>query len=278
MLTIVTALPWEAAPFAARLRGRRRTDLGATLDASPPTAGSAWALRGSRGTVQVRVIVSGPGEERAEAVAALLPTLDPPAGGILVTGVAGGLDPALKPGALVLATRIQQRRARGGRRGSAIPATPRFRDWLRDSLRTAGLEPVSGEVLSRDAILRSAAEKAEAHEQSRAIAVQIEDYVWAQQATEAGLPFASLRAVLDPATSTLPREILDWNPAGPSAATIAAAIARRPPLALALVRLGRQRRAAVRAIDRALEAIVQAGGPDPGADQSQPRPPRAPQS
>ena len=241
MLTIVTALPWEAAAFAARLRDRG-------------------------GAAPLRVVVSGPGEARAQAAAATLATLDPPAGGILSAGVAGGLDPALRPGSLVLATRVQHAYARGDRRGPSIAATAALRDWLAGALVAAGIEAAGGETLSRDQIMQGAAAKAEAHERSGAVAVQLEDYVWAEYAAGAGLPFASLRSILDPASTTLPPEILDWDAAGPAAPTVARAIARRPALAIALVRLARQRRAATRALDQALEAVlaaVLAGGPGP---------------
>lgn len=233
MLTIVTALPWEAARFAARLR-----DLG---DAAP-----------------LRVLVSGPGEERAEAAARTLAALDPPAGAILCAGVAGGLDPALRPGDLVLATRIHRVTARCGHDGAPIEASGELGDWLHGALGAAGLEAMRAEILSHNAILRSAVEKATAHDESGAAAVQMEDYVWARQAGRAGMPFGSLRAVLDPASATLPRELLDWDPAGPPLSTVAAAVARRPSLALALLRLARQRRAATRALDRALEAVLAA--------------------
>ncbi len=233
MLTIVTALPWEAAGFAARLRDR--------VDAAP-----------------LRVLVSGPGEERAEAAARALAEIDPPAGAILCAGVAGGLDPALRPGDLVLATRIQHATARGGHGGAPIAASAGLGDWLHGALAAAGIEAARAEVLSRDVILRGAAEKATAHEESGAVAVQMEDYVWARHAGRAGIPFGSLRAVLDPAAATLPRELLDWDPAGPPPAAVAAAVARRPALVVALLRLAPQRRAATRALDRALEAILAA--------------------
>ena len=241
MLTIVTALPWEAAAFAARLRDRP-------------------------GAAPLRVVVSGPGEARAQAAAATLATLDPPAGGILSVGVAGGLDPALRPGDLVLATRVHHTRARGGSRGAPIPASAGLGDWLSSALATAGIDAVRAEILSHDAILRSAAAKATAREESGAVAVQMEDYVWAEYAAGAGLPFASLRAILDPASATLPPEVLDWDAAGPAAPTVARAIARRPALAVDLLRLARQRRAATRNLDRALEAVlaaVLAGEPPP---------------
>ena len=255
MLTIVTALPWEAAAFASRLRARRRTQFG--------HASGAWALRGTRGGLQLRLIVSGPGEDRALAAARALADLDPAATGILSTGVAGALDPALSPGTLVLATRIQHRRAGSGRRGLPIAATPHFRDWLHTSLTSADLTPASGDILSRDAILRSADGKADALKQTRSVAVQMEDYIWAEHAVEIGIPFASLRAILDPASAALPPEIEAWDPAGPSAAAVTSALLRRPTLAIALPKLAWQRRKAVRSIDRALEAIVAAGSPPP---------------
>ncbi|MCY3919758.1 MAG: hypothetical protein OXG38_08130 [Chloroflexi bacterium] len=233
MLTIVTALPWEAAGLAARLRDRG-------------------------GAAPLRVVVSGPGEERAEAAARTLATLDPPAGAILCAGVAGGLDPALRPADLVLATRIHHASARRGSRSAPIAASAELGDWLQGALAAAGVDAVRAEVLSHNEILRSATEKAAAHEESGAVAVQMEDYVWVRQAERAGIPFGSLRAVLDPASTTLPHELLDWDPSGPSLSTVAAAVARHPALAVTLLRLARQRRAATRALDRALEAILTA--------------------
>ena len=260
MLTIVTALPWEAARFRSRLRARRRVVLG----------DGAFALRGTRGTVEARLLVTGAGEERAERAAEALATLEPAASGVLSAGVAGALDPTLRPGALVLATRVQHRRARGGRRGAALPVDPEFRAWLALALRERGLEPHEGELLSRDQPLASAAEKGHAAEESRARAVQMEDYIWAQWSAARGLPFASLRSVLDPATASLPRQALAWDPAGPSPGTLARALARRPQLIWSLVRLGRQRRAATQALDGALEAIVAAGAALAGGIEAAP--------
>jgi adenosylhomocysteine nucleosidase len=251
MLTIVSALPWEVERFASRLRGRHCVEIG----------DDAWAVRGSRGVVELRALVSGPGEANAQTAAQALEEMEPLATGVLSVGMAGGLDPALKPGALVLATRVQHRRARGGRRGPALDADRAFRGWLARALEARDVATMPVEILSRDAILRTPAEKASAFGESRAVAVQMEDYVWAEQAARLGLPFASLRAILDPAGTTIPTEILEWDAAKPAATAIARAVARRPALAVALARLARQRRAAVGALDRALEAIVAAGAP-----------------
>lgn len=248
MLTIVSALPWETARFRSRLHAPRRTALG----------DGAFALSGSRGPVQVRVLVTGPGGERAERAAAALTAPEPATRSVLSVGVAGGLDPALTPGALILATRVQHRRERGGGRGPALDVDWGFRSWLAAALRRRGLDPYDGELLSHDTPLGSAAAKRRAAMESRALAVQMEDDIWALRAQEQGLPFASLRALLDPAGANLPPPVLGWDPAGPSTGALARAVARRPHLIPALVRLARQRRAAVRALDRALEAVIAA--------------------
>ena len=59
MLTIVTALPWEAAAFTSRLRARRRIALG------PASDSTAWALRGTRAALQDRLVPAAPRREAA---------------------------------------------------------------------------------------------------------------------------------------------------------------------------------------------------------------------
>ncbi len=245
MLTIVTALPWEAERFAARLRGRRRAALG-----------EGWAVWGERGRVQVRVVVSGPGMERAEQAAKGLAELDPAATGILATGFAGGLSEDVRPGHLVLATRSQHVRVAGGRAGPPLASDREFLAFAEQALRRAGVPWQSGDILSVDEALFTPGEKRRQHEQTRALVVQMEDYAWAQAAQDQGLPFVSVRAVLDPVSARLPKEVVRWDWRRRRSSEVAWSVARRPALAVALVRLAWQRRAAVRSIDRLLEALV----------------------
>ena len=99
MLTIVVSLPWEAGPFTSRLRRKRRAEIDK----------HSYAIRGFRGPVEVRVLMSMPGEEPVALAAEALTSLEPAATGILSVGSAGGLDPTLKPGDLVLASRLDGR-------------------------------------------------------------------------------------------------------------------------------------------------------------------------
>ncbi len=249
MLTIVTALPWEASRFAGRLRGRRHTE-----------AGEGWAVWGSRGAVEVRVIVSGPGAERAALAATQLAQMSPPATGILATGVAAGLSPALAAGELVLAERVRHLRRDGGSAGPPLRAEREFSRFVESALSQAGIAVRTGETITVDGPVLTAAEKRQRHRDTRALVAQMEDHTWALAAEEMHVPFASIRAVLDPTQATLPAQVVTWDWRRPGAVEVTRALVRRPTLSYSLLRLARQRRAAVRSIDGALEALVAAAG------------------
>ena len=247
VLTILTALPWEASAFASRLRNRQRV-----------TLGEGWATWGERRGVRVRVVVSGPGVERAAATAAWFATLDPPASGLLAVGVAGGLHPGLRPGTVVLAESFQ-RQARGGRRvGEKLPPDAELTALGARVLERAVVRWERGKNLTVEAPLRTAAEKHAQGARTRASIVQMEDHVWAEAAAGLGLPFASMRAVIDPVDADLPAAVLGWDWRGPSASAVASDALRQPRLVTALPRLAWRRRVARRAIDQVLEALVEA--------------------
>lgn len=258
MLTIVTAMPWEAGPFTSRLRRKRRAEIDK----------HSHAIRGFRGPVEVRVLISMPGEERVALAAEALSAMEPAATGILSVGSAGGLDPSLRPGDLVLASRIHHRRVldgRGGRRGPPLAVDAAFRRWLKSGLEQSQIEHIDGDVLHTDGMLLRRTDKAQHFEQNGTAIVQMEDYLWAEYAAERGIPFASLRAVLDTAQTDLPPWVLAFAFTPPPIGRVAKQMLRRPHLLGAIPRLARQRRKAVKSVDRALEAIVSAGSP-PRAD------------
>lgn len=245
MLTVVTALPWEAGRFQARLRGRRRAE-----------TGDGWAVWGERGPVQLRLLVSGPGMDRARRAAAALATLEPPVSGILATGVAAGLVDGLRPGEIVLAERLRLARSAGGHAGSTIAPDPAFRAFTQAALERAGLRYRGGVNLTVGEALRSPAAKREQARATEARAAQMEDYVWAEAAAAQGVPFVSARAILDPVGASLPGAVLGWDWRAARGGEVARSLLRRPTLAPTLVRLAWHRRAAVAAIDRMLEAVV----------------------
>lgn len=122
------------------------------------------------------------------------------ADGLLSFGLAGGLDRALRVGAVVVADGVI---GPDGERWSADGA------W-RDALLAAPgeLRFTVGDVAGSDRALVSATEKAELFAATRAHTVDMESHAVARVAVENNVPFAVLRVVADTATRTLPQAAL----------------------------------------------------------------------
>ncbi|MGD9921320.1 MAG: nucleoside phosphorylase [Pseudorhodoplanes sp.] len=117
-------------------------------------------------------------------------------GGILSFGLAGGLAPGLKPGDIVLATHV--------RAGDAHhDVTLDWHDAMASKLEGA-VRLHRGLIAGMDRVLTKSADKVALHSISNALAVDMESHIAAAFAREHGLPFASLRAISDPATRCLP--------------------------------------------------------------------------
>jgi len=111
------------------------------------------------------------------------------AGALLSFGLAGGLDPALAPGALVVPAEV-------------VAGDGRF---ATDAALSAWLGGVNAPaLLAGEAALADPAAKRAAFLASGAAAVDLESGAVARVAARHGLPFAVLRAVCDPGGRTLP--------------------------------------------------------------------------
>ena len=146
---------------------------------------------------RIGIGISGARPERAESEARRLV-----AGGcrVLVSwGVAGGLDPALAPGDLVIPGQVV------AEDGGSWPVAPDLRAAV-----VAGIpSPRQGQggeptLLGLERMVLSAAEKAALHARTGAVAVDMESHRVALVAAAAGLPMLSLRAIGDPAGRALP--------------------------------------------------------------------------
>jgi len=183
------------------------------------------------------VLCSGGRPERARALAQRM--LDEGAEGLLSFGIAGGLDPRLTPGNLVIGSAV----AAGGRRLEADAA------WCR---RLAAALPgaCSGIIAGSDEVVASAAAKAELAARCGAVAVDMESGAVAEACARAGKPFAVLRAIADPAGRGIPA--LAMRGLGPDGETrplaVAAGLLRHPGDLPALIRLGRDSQAALAAL------------------------------
>ncbi len=148
------------------------------------------------------VVQSGVGLVRAEAAAARA-LADGGATLALSFGCAGGLVPGLAPGTIVVADRVID--------ASSNTATVVARAELERLLaaaKRAQLAVHEGAVVSTPRPLLSAAEKEHAARNFGALAVDMESAAIAASAKRRRIPFACVRAILDPVTCDLPEESL----------------------------------------------------------------------
>jgi nucleoside phosphorylase len=147
----------------------------------------------------VVVARTGEGQLRAaRGVAALLDAVR--VSRLLVLGVSGSLDPALRPGALIV--------GRGALRPDAdVPAPDP--EWLDAVLRRKGATPTT--LVTTPRILCTPDEKSAAREKlwiAGPAAVDLETAAYAEAAASRGLPWLALRAISDGVDESLP---LDFN-------------------------------------------------------------------
>ena len=187
-----------------------------------------------------RVRVTGGVPARASEAAAALIGAGAPA--LLSFGLAGGLDPALAPGALILADRVH------APDGTTYPTDPDWRARV-----AATLAASEAAVVGREAALATVAEKRALFEATRAAAVDMESHRVAAAAAEAGVPFLVIRAVADPAARALPAAALvgldRHGRARPFAVLVR--LLSRPAELPALIRLAGDARAGLSSLRRA---------------------------
>ena len=172
--------------------------------------GSAGNLIDSRpvlivtGLVQEARIAAGPGmtvicsSSDPKQLRALLTVFDPSTiRGVISFGVAGGLDPTLKSGDVVVATEVMAGDARW-LAGLAL------NEDLIASVAMGRRRVVRGGLAGVEQVIAARAGKAALRSETGAAAVDMESHIAADYAARAGLPFAALRVISDPATRALP--------------------------------------------------------------------------
>jgi adenosylhomocysteine nucleosidase len=158
-------------------------------------------------------------------------------------GLAGGLNPALPPGTLVI---------------PACLRTPDA-DHPTDPVLTAALCGPAHTLYGGATLAVTAAEKAALWRSTGADAIDLESGIVAELAAARGIPFAILRAICDPADSTLPRAaIIALDVTGAiTLARVIASIVRHPGQLPALLRLAGHAAAAQAALARRVRQIGQ---------------------
>ncbi len=164
-------------------------------------------------------------------------------------GVAGGLDPGLLPGTVVIATEIV---APGG---AAIGVDGEWAGRLAARLEPA-LRITRAPIAGTPEPVADAAARAALARSSGAAAVDMESHEVGLAAAEVGLPVLAVRAIADPAGRSLPASALTALGVGRARAVIE--LCRRPGDWAALARLATDYRRAL----AALRVVVASGGPD----------------
>jgi adenosylhomocysteine nucleosidase len=225
------------------------TGLGFEADIARAAIGAA----ASSGSDTVTVACHGPGQARAHSAAGSL--LDVGATALLSFGVAGGCNPELPSGTVVLSTGVRD--IADGGQGELLYTN---REWQRRiKFRLLGTVLVEEAMIASAAVpVTGAADKRLLHADLNAAAVDMESAAIAHAAIEAGVPFMALRAILDTADTTLPPAALaGLGPDGdPQVSAVIRALCRRPQDLAALIRLGFANAKARRALERAAAAAA----------------------
>jgi len=235
---VVVALSIEAGCFSDRL-GVKSNVRGNGFE----------VIQGFLGKRPIALMLCGVGAEAAErGTEALLAGHHPR--WVISAGFAGGLQPQLKRGDLVLATHVQN--AAGKLlaidfRGS-LPPPP-------------GLTIFQGKVLTSDRILASVDEKRAVGQSTGALAVEMETLSVAQVCAAAGQRFLSLRVISDAMDEEVPRDVEKLIAAKTGiqrAGTIIGGLFRRPSMVKDLWRLQEQALVSAENLAKGLETLIAA--------------------
>jgi adenosylhomocysteine nucleosidase len=191
-------------------------------------------------------MVATGGGTAAGAEAATRRLIDAGADALVSFGLAGGLEPGLRPGALIVPCAVI---ARGVR-------------YRTDPALSERLGGATGQVvLGANAVVAGVAEKRRLYGEVGAAAVDLESGAVARAATARGMPFAVLRAVCDPVERGLPAAALAALDAHGSIGMgrVIASLVVRPGQVAAVLTLARDAAVARRALRRRVSQISDAG-------------------
>ena len=184
--------------------------------------------------------VSGIGRAAAEAAARAL--VEAGVSALITFGMAGGLDPALKPGSVLLPRELISPE------GKRYASCQSWRE--RVAIAVSPLRAVSdGNLLTSAYAIDTPAEKAAAFHRTGAAAVDMESAAVARVAAEHDLPFIAARVIVDTAADRLPRAVVAASRAGRvQFGRLLAGMVMAPGEIAALVRLAQRYRVAMRSL------------------------------
>ena len=151
-------------------------------------ASEADCLQFRSAAKDVRVLCAAADSGRAEDAARKL--IAQGCAGLMSFGIAGGLDPALDAGALVVADSVILSD------GSRLETDPGWRRRILEALGPA-VGPVTGSLAGSDGAVLDERRKKTLRAESGAVVVDMESHAVARVAVESAIPFLAVRAVSD---------------------------------------------------------------------------------
>ena len=179
---------------------------------------------------------------RAAAAAAAQALIDAGVSALMTFGMAGGLDPALKPGSVVIPCELL------ASDGARYVANPAWREQV-----AAAVSPLravtEGNLLTSTHAIETPADKAAAFRATGAAAVDMESATVAAIAAQHNLPFIAVRVIVDTAADMLPRAVVAASKAGRvRLARLIGGLILAPREIGSLVRLAQRYRIAMRSL------------------------------
>jgi hopanoid-associated phosphorylase len=116
---------------------------------------------------------------------------------VISFGIAGGLDPALQSGDVVVATAVLAEEG-------VWKVPPSVVSAMADRVRASGIPVAQGALVGAEEAVLLPSTKASMREATDAIAVDMESHIGAAYAARNNLPFAAVRVISDPAERALP--------------------------------------------------------------------------
>jgi hopanoid-associated phosphorylase len=174
--------------------------------------------------------------------------------GIISFGIAGGLDPSLNPGDLVVANEIMTADTRWA-------TAPALSESLVEGTNIGRRKIVGGTIVGAEEIILHPRDKIVLHKETGATAVDMESHIAAAYAASVGLPFAALRVINDPASRSLPALALNaLKPNGDiDPRKVLRGVARKPTVIPSLMRTAHDFNRAIKTLRRCRSLLLDGG-------------------
>ena len=194
--------------------------------------------------------VSGMGGAAATQAAARL--IEAGAMELMSFGLAGGLDPALAAGSVVVPSEVISPH------GDRCPTSEAWRERLMAAIASQG-RVAGGSLLTSARTIDRVEDKAAAFRETGAVAVDMESLAVAQIAAVHLLPFAAVRVIVDTAADALPRAVVEASRGGQVRIwRLLGGLALAPAELAPLMRLAARYRTANRSLAAAARAVLPA--------------------